>query len=278
MPLLSSKVRFPIKSMELIKELRERSGAGMMDCKKALEEAGNDIDAAMELLRKKGIAKAAKREGNEAKEGVVELSISEAGDEGYMVELNSETDFVSKNEKFRDLAKSVLEVIKANKPADMDALMSLPMGVSTVKESIDELSGKIGEKIVLKQFAVLAGGTVAAYSHMGGKIGVLVSLDVAGKADLASDIAMQVAAANPLYIYPSEVPTENIDKEKEIEREVLVKEGKPAGVIDKILEGKVNKYLEGICLVRQEFIKDDKKKVEQVLDGATITAFKRFGA
>jgi elongation factor Ts len=271
-------MRDSIKTMELIKELRERSGAGMMDCKKALEEAGNDIDAAMEILRKKGIAKAAKREGNEAKEGVVELAVNEAGDEGYILEMNSETDFVSKNEKFRDMAKSVLEVIKTGKPADMDALMALPMGVSTVKDSIDELSGKIGEKIVLKQFAIVSGGTVAAYSHMGGKIGVLVALDLAGKAELAGDIAMQVAAANPLYIYPEEVPTENIEKEKEIEREVLTKEGKPANVIDKILEGKVNKYLEGICLVRQEFIKDDKKKVEQVLSGAKILSFKRFGA
>jgi elongation factor Ts len=263
--------------MELIKELRERSGAGMMDCKKALEESGNDIEAALELLRKKGIAKAAKRGDREAKEGVIELTVNEAGDEGYMIELNSETDFVSRNEKFRDLAKQILEAVKTGKPADMDALLALPLGSSTVKEAIEELSGTIGEKLSLKQFAILSAPTVGAYSHMGGKMGVLLALDAAGKGELATDIAMQVAAANPAYISPDQVPTENIEKEKEIEREVLAKQGKPANVIEKILEGKINKYFENICLVKQEFIKDDKKKVEEVLAGAKIVDFKKFG-
>ncbi len=263
--------------MELIKELRERSGAGMMDCKKALEESNNDIEAALELLRKKGIAKAAKRGDRDANEGVIELSVNEAGNEGYMIELNSETDFVARNDKFRELAQSVLEAVKAGKPADMDALLALPLGGTTVKEAIDELSGTIGEKLSLKQFTVLSAPTVGAYSHMGGKIGVLLALDVAGKNELATDIAMQVAASNPSYISPEQVPAENIEKEKEIEREILTKEGKPANVIEKILEGKINKYFENNCLVKQEFIKDDDKKVEQVLDGAKIVDFKRFG-
>jgi elongation factor Ts len=262
--------------MELIKKLREISGAGMMDCKKALEEAGNDCDKALELLRKKGIAKAAKREGHEATEGVVELGVNEAGDEGYMVEVNSETDFVSRNEKFRNLSKQILEVIKANKPADLEALLALPMGDSTVKETVDSLSGTIGEKLSIKQFAIINGASVAGYSHMGGTMGVLLALDVVGKTDLAMDMAMQAAATNPLYITPAEVPMAEIDKEKEIEREILTKAGKPANMIEKILEGKVAKYFEANCLVKQEYIKDDNKKVEQVLNGANITALKRF--
>ena len=262
--------------MELIKQLRELSGAGMMDCKKALEESGNNLEAAMEILRKKGIAKAAKREGREANEGVILLSVNSENNEGYMLELNAETDFVARNEKFTTLAEKILEVIKTNKPADIEALLALPMDSSTVKEVIDELSGTIGEKMGVKQFAVLTGATVAGYSHLGGKIGVLVALDAAGKNELAGDIAMQIAASNPSYVDPSEVPAEVIAKEKEIETEVLTKEGKPAQVIEKILVGKMNKYFENNCLVKQEFIKDDSKKVEQMLEGSKVISFKRF--
>jgi len=262
--------------MELIKELRERSGAGMMDCKKALEEANNDLEAAMEILRKKGIAKAAKRGDREATEGVVELGVNDAGDEGCMVELDSETDFVARNDKFRDLAKSILSVIEAEKPADLDSLLSLPLEGSTVKEVVEGLSGTIGEKISIKRFSIVSAPTVGAYSHMGGKIGVLVALDQPGKSELAVDIAMQVAASNPNYIDPSQVPTDEINKEKEIEREILTKEGKPANVIEKILEGKINKYFENNCLVKQEYIKNDKQKVEQVLGGAKVLKFERF--
>lgn len=262
--------------MELIKELRERSGAGMMDCKKALEESNNDLEAALDLLRKKGITKAAKREGREAKEGVIALAVNAAGNEGYMVEINSETDFVAKNEKFRALAEEILEIVKTKKPADLEALLALSMGKMTVKESIDSLSGVIGEKLGLKRFAIVTGATVTGYSHMGGKMGVLLALDIKGKGDLAMDVAMQVAAANPSYITPAEVPMAELDKEKEIEREVLTKSGKPANMIEKILEGKINKYFESNCLIKQEYIKDDSQKVEQVLNGAKVTSFKRF--
>lgn len=262
--------------MELIKKLRELSGAGMMDCKKALEEAGNDLDAAMEVLRKKGISKAAKREGNEANEGVILLEVNEAGNEGYMIKLNAETDFVARNEKFTALASSILEVIKSSKPADLDSLLDSPMDGSTVKEAIEHLSGTIGEKMSINEFAVVSGGTVSGYSHLAGKIGVLVALDAEGKKELATDIAMHIAAANPSYLDPSEVPADIIEKEKEIEKEILTKEGKPAEFIEKILMGKMNKFYENNCLLKQEFIKDDKKKIEQILDGANITTFKRF--
>ncbi|MDD5527991.1 MAG: translation elongation factor Ts [Patescibacteria group bacterium] len=262
--------------MELIKQLRERSGAGMMDCKKALDEAGEDLEKALEFLRKKGIAKAAKREGREAKEGCIQLAVNKEGTEGYIVEVNAETDFVARNEKFQAFAKAVLDLIICSKPADLDALLALKLKTGTVKEDLDELSGTIGEKLAIKNFNIVKGASVAGYSHMGGKIGVLVAIDAAGQQDLAEDMAMQIAAANPKYIEPSEVPAADIEKEKEIEREVLAKEGKPEAMMEKILIGKVNKFYEAVCLVKQEYIKDDKRKVEQVLGGVKVTKFVRY--
>jgi elongation factor Ts len=262
--------------MELIKKLRERSGAGMMDCKKALEETGDDLEKALEFLRKKGIAKAAKREGREAKEGCIQLAVNAEGNEGYIVEVNSETDFVARNEKFQAFTKAVLDLIICSQPADLEALLALKLAKGTVQEDLDALSGTIGEKLVIKNFNIVKGATVAGYSHLGGKIGALIALDVAGKNDLAMDLAMQIAAANPKYIEPSEVPMTDIEKEKEIEREVLTKEGKPANIVEKILEGKINKFYESVCLIKQEYIKDDKQKVEKVLNGVKVLKFVRY--
>ena len=262
--------------MENIKILRERTGAGMVDCKKALEEAGNDIEKAIEILRKKGITKAAKRGDREANEGVVKVAVNESNDEAYILEMNSETDFVSRNEKFQTLADQILEAIKANKPADMSALMALSLTEGSVQENLDTLSGTIGEKLEIKNFAIIAGASVAAYSHLGGRIGVLVALDKADKKDLATDIAMQIAATNPRYLKPEEVPTEELDKEKAIYREQLLKEGKPEEMIEKIAVGKVNKYYSEVCLIKQEYIKDDKKTVENILGDAQIVKFVRY--
>ncbi len=262
--------------METIKKLREMTGAGMVDCKKALDEAAGDLEKAVEILRKKGIAKAAKRTDREANEGVVLVAVSDDASEGYIAEINSETDFVSRSEKFQEFAQEVLNLIKTTKPADLEALLALPLGVSTVKESLENLSGVIGEKLNIKRFAVVSGGSVAAYSHLGGRMGVLVVLDQAGKSEIALDVAMQVAAANPKYLVPAEVTTEEMDKEKEIARELLIKEGKPAEMVEKILEGKMSKYYSEVCLTEQEYIKDDKKKVKDILGGATITQFVRF--
>lgn len=262
--------------MEQIKLLREKTGAGMVDCKKALDEAGNDIDKAVEILRKKGISKAAKRTERETSEGVVKVAVNELGNEGYVVEINSETDFVARNEKFQEFGNNVLEIIKNSKPASLEALFNFPMGVSTVKETLDTLSGVIGEKLELKRFDILTGATVAAYSHAGGKIGTLVALNQAGQKDLALDIAMHVAAANPKYLFPAEVPAEEIAKEKEIYRAQLLKEGKPENMIDKIAEGKLNKYYSEVCLIKQEYIKDDKQSVEQILKGIGIDKFIRY--
>ena len=262
--------------METIKKLREMTGAGMVDCKKALDEAAGDLEKAVEILRKKGIAKAAKRTDRETNEGIVMLSVNDDATEGYMVEVNSETDFVSRNEKFQEFTKNILDLIKTNKPASLEELVALPFDGVTLKESLETLSGVIGEKLDIKRLAIVSGASVAAYSHLGGRMGVLVSLDQAGKADIALDVAMQVAAANPKYLVPAEVTTEEMDKEKEIARELLAKEGKPAEMIEKILEGKMSKYYSDVCLTEQEYIKDDKKKVKDILGGASITKFVRF--
>ncbi len=262
--------------MELIKKLRERTGAGMVDCKKALEEAGGDLEKAVELLRKSGIAKAAKREDREASQGIIKVALNDNQTEGYMIELNSETDFVAKNSDFQALADKILAIVKTNKPADLESLLALPLDQGTVKDNIDHLSGVIGEKLGLKNSAVLTGQTVGAYLHAGGSVGVLVALDQTDKADLAREVAMQVAASNPKCIRPEEVPAEDLDKEKDVYREQLKKEGKPEEMIEKILGGKVNKYYEEVCLLKQEYIKDDKQKVEQILAGVGVVKFIRF--
>ena len=262
--------------MELIKKLREMTGAGMVDCQKALVEAANDLDKAVEILRKKGIAKAAKRTDRETNEGVVKVAVNSDNTEAYILEVNSETDFVSRNEKFQALSDAILDVIKNNKPADLESLLSLPMDSGSVKENLDNLSGTIGEKMDIKRFSVLTGASVAAYSHLGGRMGVLVALDQSEKSDLAADIAMQVAAANPKYLVPADVDPAEMAKEKEIYKEQLLKEGKPEAMVDKIVEGKMGKYYSEVCLVEQEYIKDDKKKVKDILGGAQVLQFIRY--
>lgn len=262
--------------MENIKILREKTGAGMVDCKKALDEAGGDIEMAAEILRKKGIAKAAKRGERDATEGIVKLAVNEAGNEGYILEVNSETDFVARNEKFQKFTDDLLSLLIAKKPENLEALLNLEYAESNVNDALGHLSGTIGEKISVSRFAIVKGETVASYSHMGGRIGVLVALDKADKNDLAYDIAMQAAASNPRYLDSSEVPAEELEKEKEIYREQLKNEGKPAEIVEKILVGKVNKYYEDVCLLNQEYIKDDKKKVKDILGDVKIEKFVRF--
>jgi len=220
--------------------------------------------------------KAAKRTDREANEGVVKVAVNAAGNEGYILELNSETDFVSRNEKFQNFAGEALALIEQNKPTDLAALLALPMAQGSVQESLDNLSGTIGEKMAIKRMAIVKGATVAAYSHLGGRIGVLVALDQADKMELAQEVAMQIAAANPKYIKPEEVAAEELNKEKEIYREQLLKEGKPAAMVDKIVEGKVGKYYSEVCLIEQEFIKDDKKKVKDILGGVQVLEFLRY--
>ena len=263
--------------MEKIKQLREKTGAGMVDCKKALAEANNDIEKAIEILRKKGIAKAEKRGNKEASEGVIKIAVNNENNEGYIFELSSETDFVSRNEKFVKLSDDLMEIIKKEKPNSIDELLNLQMDDNIVNEVIKNFSGTIGEKIEIKKFEILKStGTVASYSHLGGRIGVLVSLDTAEKKDLAYDIAMQVAATNPKYIISDDVPEEEIQKEKEIYKEQLLKQGKPENIIDNILKGKINKYFKEICLVDQEFVKEDKKQIKDILGDVKVKRVIRY--
>jgi len=252
------------------------TGAGMVDCQKALQEAGQDLEKAVDILRKKGIAKAAKRLDREAKEGVIKVAVSDAKTDAVIVEINSETDFVARNEKFQSFADQILELVKTQKPATVEALLALPLNGTTVQESLDHLSGTTGEKMGIKRLDYVSGASVAAYSHLGGRLGVLVALDKPGQEALAMDIAMQVAAANPRYILSSEVATEEMDREKVIYKEQLLKEGKPAEMVEKIVAGKMGKYYSEVCLVEQEYIKDDKKKVKDILAGANVLKFVRF--
>ena len=262
--------------MELIKQLREMTGAGMVDCQKALKEANNDLNLAVEILRKKGIAKAAKRTDRDTNEGIVKVMTNADKTEAYILELNSETDFVYRNDKFQSFAESAIQLLKENRSEDLNALLSLKMQDMTVEETLANLSGTIGEKMNIKRFDIIKGATVAAYSHLGGKMGVLVSLDQPDKSELAMDIAMQVAAANPKYLIPAEVEVAEMEKEKEIYKEQLLKEGKPVEMVDKIVAGKMGKYYSEVCLVEQEFIKDDKKKIKDILGGTNVLKFVRY--
>ncbi len=263
--------------MENIKILRDKTGAGMVDCKKALEEAGDDINIAVEILRKKGIAKAAKRSDREASEGIIKIAVSSDAKTGYIVEINAETDFVVRSEKFQTFTDKVIKLIKEKQPNDLTELMSLTFNGGSVKDNLDNLSGVIGEKLDIKRYDMLtSSGTVACYSHAGGRIGVLVALDKADKNDLAYDVAMQVAAANPRYINPEDVAADELNKEKEIYKEQLIKEGKPENMVDKIMPGKLAKFYGEICLTKQEYIKDDSKKMEDILGDVKVEKFIRY--
>ncbi|MFH1412902.1 MAG: translation elongation factor Ts [bacterium] len=263
--------------MENIKKLRSQTGCGVSDCKQALDESNGDIEKAIEILRKKGIAKAAKRNDREACQGVIKLAVSDDHKEGYIAEINAETDFVVRNEKFQEFANQILEIVKTQKPDDREALLDLPMAQGTVKDNLENLSGTIGEKLDIKRCAVLSSsGTVAAYSHANGSIGVLVALDQAGKDELAYNIAMHIAASNPVYIAPEDVGQAEIDKEKEVYQEQMRQEGKPDEIIEKIMHGKINKYFEDVCLIKQEYIKDDKQKVENILNDVKVEKFIRY--
>ena len=262
--------------LNTIKSLREESGAGMIDCKEALAEASGDIKKAMEILRKKGIAKAAKRSGRDANEGIIKVAADKENNKAYLVELNSETDFVSRGKDFQEFAQSLIELMRKKQPKNCEELFALSLGQGTVKSELDNLSGVTGEKLEIKHCETITStGTIAAYSHMNGRIGVLVALDKANSEDLAHDVAMQIAAADPKYISSGEIPAEEIDKEKEIYRAQLAKEGKPDNIIDKILVGKVKKYYGDVCLIEQEYIKEDKKKVADILGEVKVEKFIR---
>lgn len=261
-----------------ISKLRAQTGAGMLDCKNALEEAGGDMDQAAELLRKKGIVKAAKRADKIAAEGRVVSAINAEQKVGALVEVNCETDFVASSDDFVKLAQALAETVVKNAPADMDALLksTLDNGL-TVEASVTGLTLKIGEKVSVRRFERYEStGLVASYLH-GTKIGVLVDL-TAGTNEIGSDVALHIAAANPRYATRDQVPSDEINKEKEIYAEQLRAQGKPENIIENILKGKVDKFYGEICLVEQPFIKNEDVTVEKLLAdaGAKVTRFVRY--
>ena len=263
-----------------VSTLRAMTGAGMMDCKKALEEAEGDIEKGAEILRKKGIVKAAKRAGKVASEGIVSVAVN--GNSAVVLEVNSETDFAAKNDEFKNIVTELTNHIIMQKPATAEEAMAQEMdgkGV-TVESFITDSAAKIGEKITLRRSKVFEksnNDVFGNYIHMGGKIGVLVLIEGSTDSELASDIAMHAAAAAPKYLYRDEVLTEEIDKEKEIYTAQLKEQGKPDNIIENILKGKMDKYYEEVCLSEQMFVKDDKKKITELLpEGASIKTFARF--
>jgi elongation factor Ts len=274
-----------------VKKLREMTGAGMLDCKKALQEADGDFDKAIEILRKKGASVAAKRAERSANEGVVLTKIWNDGKTGAILEVNCETDFVANSDDFVNFAKEILDIVVEKRPANRDELMNLEIDGVKVADKLNDVIGKIGEKIEISRFAVVdtENGMVVDYIHHGANLGVMLKIcNVTEKTDeletLMKDIAMQVAAMKPLYVKRDEVPTEAIEKEKEIYKEVARKEGKPEQILDRIAEGKLNKYFSEVCLLEQTFVKDNTKTVGQLIDeynkahgtNVTLEAFYRF--
>ena len=269
-----------------VKTLRERTGCGMMDCKKALTEANGDMDSAIELLREKGLATAAKKAGRIASEGIVKDYISEDKKVGVLLEVNSETDFVAKNDEFQSFVANVAKIIADNNPADVDALKEMSYDAAqTVGETLTALIAKIGENMNIRRFARIA-GNVCSYIHGGGRIGVLVeaegSLADAEAYEAARDAAMQIAAINPLYLSKDVVPAEDVEKEKHIIiaqiKEDPKNANKPDNIIEKMVGGKINKFYEQNCLLQQEFVKNGDFKVEAYLasKGVKLINFVRF--
>lgn len=271
-----------------VNELRQKTGAGMMDCKRALTEANGDYEKAIDILRKKGAAVAAKRAEKSANEGLVLIKISDDKKMGVIAEINCETDFVAKSADFINLADSFLQTVFAKKPTNKEELLA---NNPTLNNQLNDVMGKVGEKIEISRFAIenVSDGVVVGYVHLGSKLGVLVKFDGASTgqdelAEIGKDIAMQVAAMKPICVYREEVPKDLIEKEVEIYKEIARKEGKPEQILEKISTGKLNKFYQENCLVEQAFIKDNTKTVNDLLKefnskhgcNAKIVLFRRF--
>lgn len=263
-----------------VKKLRDMTGAGMMDCKKALSEAGGDFDKAIEELRKHGQKLSTKRADRDAKEGVVMALVSDDQTKGIVIRLSCETDFVAKNESFVDLTKRFAEVVLANMPETMDDLLALPFDDITIGEKVSEQTGVIGEKIEVSSYEKIEAPLVAPYIHMGYRAGVLIGLskDAAGAFDAGRDVAMQVAAMRPIAVDKDGVDQTTVAKEIEIGKEQARQEGKPEAMLEKIAMGKLQKFFKESTLLNQDYVKDNKMSVAQYLKSIdkdlTVTAFR----
>ena len=263
----------------LVKELRERTGAGMMDCKKALTQTDGDIDAAIDYLRENGIAKAAKKADRIAAEGLSYIEVK--GNKAVILEINSETDFVAKNEKFVALVKNVANAILAAEPKSLEEALQVQAEGGTVEAVINEGIATIGEKLSLRRFEVLYktdADAFGAYSHMGGRIGVLTLVEGSTDEQAAKDVAMHIAALAPRYLDESEVPADVLEHEKKVLTEQALNEGKPANIVEKMIVGRINKFLEEITVVKQKFVKDDSLTVEKFVasKGGKLAKFVRY--
>ena len=261
-----------------VKELRERTGAGMMDCKKALQETDGDIEKAIEDMRKSGMAKAAKKAGRVAAEGLLVIKQNAETGQLAITEINAETDFVTKDDSFKDFCEQVADCILANQPADIDSLMGCNIGEQTVEETRQQLVAKIGENTSVRRFALMnsAQGILGSYLH-GIRIGVIVELE-GGDESLAKDIAMHIAASNPTCIAEEDVPQDILAKEKEILVAQAEESGKPPEIIEKMIGGRINKFLSEITLLGQPFVKDPDQTVAKLLEsaGATVKSYIRY--
>jgi elongation factor Ts len=272
---------------ELIKKLRDKTGAGMMDCKRALEATNGDMEAAIEHLRKKGAAVAAKRADRSAKEGMIVARVLPDGKTGVMIEVNCETDFVGKSDDFTGFAGAVADAVAKHTPGTRDELLRLPVaGGKTIGDLMNDLLAKVGEKIDVRRFVVLRSkdGVLFSYTHLGSKIGVLVecvglATDAPGTV-VGRDVAMQIAAMNPMTITRNDIPKDIVAREVEIYRTQAANEGKPAPIQEKIALGRLEKFYQEACLVEQVFIKDGAKTIKDYLaeagHGATVRQFQRF--
>jgi elongation factor Ts len=266
-----------------VNKLRQMTGMGMMDCKQALTEADGDFDKAIEILRKKGEKISAKRADNETKEGIVMIYTSDAQNEGIMFSFNCETESVAKNAEFNALAERIMKEAIAQKPATVEALMQLNSDGRTLQDYVTEFVGKVGEKILVTAYAHLQGEKVVSYLHSNSKLGVLIALDGTNGIDATSvgkDLAMQIAAMNPIAVDREDIPQTVLDKELEIGMEQARNEGKPENMLEKIAQGKVNKFVKESTLLNQEFVRDNSKSVRQFLESVSkdlkVKTFKRI--
>jgi len=262
----------------MVKDLREKTQAGMMDCKKALTESNGDFDAAVKYLREKGLSAASKRADRSASQGLI--AIKKDGGKYAMVELNSETDFVAKNETFGKLLDELLDTVLANEPADLESFNQNKLSDGkTVTEAVTEAIAVIGENIIARRFYLMQdeGGYIESYTHMNNSIGVLVKFSGEIPAELSKDIAMHIAAAAPAYLNIGSVPQADLDEEKAIFKKQALNEGKPENIVEKIAEGKIGKFYKENCLLEQQFVKDSDKQIKDILpEGVNIVEFARF--
>ena len=265
-------------SASLVKELREKTGAGMLDCKKALEANNGNIESSIDWLREKGISKAAKKADRIAAEGVASILIK--GNQAAIVEVNSETDFVAKNQEFTNMVDTILNTIISSNAKTVDEALNLDCGEGTINDLIVAKTAKIGEKLSLRRFTVVSkkdSESFGEYIHMGGKIAVLITVD-GSSSEIARDCAMHAAAMRHKYVKTTEVPTDEVEKERTILKEQAVNEGKPAEIAEKMVEGRIRKFYEEVCLEEQAFVKDSDKKVKDFVkaNGGEITSMIRY--